>query len=80
MISNPDCAAYKYDPYAKSLTREYYDIETMRANRQAAIRMASKAKTVGIILGTLGRQGSTKVLTVSEREESFFSFMLVHRN
>ncbi|XP_065836247.1 2-(3-amino-3-carboxypropyl)histidine synthase subunit 1-like [Oscarella lobularis] len=63
MISNPDCAAYKYDPYAKSLTREYYDIETMRANRQAAIRMASKAKTVGIILGTLGRQGSTKVLT-----------------
>ncbi|CAG5135786.1 unnamed protein product [Candidula unifasciata] len=62
MIHNPHLPAYRYDPYSKVFTREYYDIQRMHQARQEAIAVASKAKMVGIILGTLGRQGSPKVL------------------
>lgn len=62
MISNPEIAAYKYDPYTKVLTREFYDHEMMRYNRRSAILSASKASVFGLILGSLGRQGSTFVL------------------
>lgn len=37
----------------------------MYAIRQKAISVAREAETVGIILGTLGRQGSPKILEVS---------------
>ncbi|BFZ18348.1 hypothetical protein BsWGS_21387 [Bradybaena similaris] len=62
MIHNPDLPAYRYDPYSKVFTREYYDIQRMHCARQEAIAVASKAKMIGIILGTLGRQGSPKVM------------------
>jgi len=62
MIANPGVPAYRYDPYDKSFTQEHYDIKTMEKNRKNAIETASKAGTFGIILGTLGRQGSPTVL------------------
>uniref|UniRef100_A0A6I8NX73 2-(3-amino-3-carboxypropyl)histidine synthase subunit 1 n=1 Tax=Ornithorhynchus anatinus TaxID=9258 RepID=A0A6I8NX73_ORNAN len=62
MIANPGVAAYRYDPYSKVLSREHYDHERMRAARQDAIATARKARSWGLILGTLGRQGSPKVL------------------
>uniref|UniRef100_A0A667XQ07 2-(3-amino-3-carboxypropyl)histidine synthase subunit 1 n=1 Tax=Myripristis murdjan TaxID=586833 RepID=A0A667XQ07_9TELE len=62
MIANPDIPAYRYDPYSKVFSREYYDHEAMRASRRKAIEMASSAQRWGLILGTLGRQGSPKVL------------------
>uniref|UniRef100_A0A182LUX9 2-(3-amino-3-carboxypropyl)histidine synthase subunit 1 n=1 Tax=Anopheles culicifacies TaxID=139723 RepID=A0A182LUX9_9DIPT len=62
MIANPALEAYKYDPYEKKFTRELYDHETMRRNRKQAIDDAREARRFGLILGTLGRQGSTKVL------------------
>ena len=65
MISNPSVPAFKYDPYSKIFSREYYDHETMIGVRQAMIERASKAKRFGLILGTLGRQGNPKVLQVS---------------
>lgn len=37
----------------------------MHEVRQQAIQVASKAKKFGIIMGTLGRQGSPKVFDVS---------------
>jgi len=46
----------------KKLTREYYDHDIMKATRQNSIEKAKNAQTFGLILGTLGRQGSTKVL------------------
>lgn len=56
MIANPKCKAYKYDPYDKKFTQEFYDHELMKSNRQSAIKIAAKASKFGIILGTLGRQ------------------------
>ncbi|XP_061537567.1 2-(3-amino-3-carboxypropyl)histidine synthase subunit 1 [Phycodurus eques] len=62
MISNPDIPAYRYDPYSKVFSREYYDHVAMRALRLEAIDKARSAQRWGLILGTLGRQGNPKVL------------------
>ncbi|XP_072548076.1 2-(3-amino-3-carboxypropyl)histidine synthase subunit 1 [Salminus brasiliensis] len=62
MIANPDIPAYRYDPYNKVFSRERYDHEAMRANRQQAIERARSAQRWGLILGTLGRQGNPKIL------------------
>ncbi|KJE91295.1 diphthamide biosynthesis protein [Capsaspora owczarzaki ATCC 30864] len=62
MISNPTVPAYRYDPYSKVFSREYYDIEATHRARKAAIASATKAQKFGLILGTLGRQGNTKVM------------------
>lgn len=44
------------------MTREYYDHDVMKETRKKTIEKAKDANTFGLILGTLGRQGSTKVL------------------
>ncbi|KAA0195511.1 Diphthamide biosynthesis protein 1, partial [Fasciolopsis buskii] len=62
MIANPLIPAYRYDPYDKSITQEYYDHKLMRRRRKAAIDAAKSANRFGLILGTLGRQGSPAVL------------------
>jgi 2-(3-amino-3-carboxypropyl)histidine synthase len=62
MISNPELEAYQYDPYSKKLTRESYDHRAMIAVRREAVETARAAKKWGVILGTLGRQGSPRVL------------------
>ncbi|KAG2458720.1 DPH1 synthase, partial [Polypterus senegalus] len=64
MISNPDSPAFRYDPYSKVFSREYYDHEAMRGIRKQAIESARRAKNWGLILGTLGRQGNPKILEV----------------
>lgn len=55
----------RYDPYSKVLSREHYDHQRMQTARQDAIAAARTAKSWGLILGTLGRQGSPKILEVS---------------
>ncbi|KAM6163672.1 2-(3-amino-3-carboxypropyl)histidine synthase subunit 1 [Rhynchocyon petersi] len=62
MIANPNVPAYRYDPYSKVLSREHYDHQRMQATRQEAIASARSAKSWGLILGTLGRQGSPRIL------------------
>ena len=64
MIANPSLPAFRYDPYEKKFTREYYGHEEMRGMRQEAITKARNAQKFGLILGTLGRQGSPAVLEV----------------
>ncbi|KAH7343320.1 Diphthamide synthesis [Rhizoctonia solani] len=62
MIANPAVPAFRYDPYSKKLTRERYDHVEMREVRSQAVRTASQSLSSngrwGVILGTLGRQGS----------------------
>lgn len=62
MIANPEVKAFRYDPYSKVLSQEYYDHDLMRRNRQGAIQQARESSTWGLILGTLGRQGNPNVL------------------
>ena len=52
MIANPSLLSYRYDPYAKSFTRESYDHKSMRELRSHAITQLASAETVGVILGT----------------------------
>ena len=56
-----------------------YDTERMHTSRRAAIDKASKAKTFGLILGTLGRQGSVVVLEELEAslQEANRDFIIV---
>ncbi|KAG9307256.1 hypothetical protein G9A89_017084 [Geosiphon pyriformis] len=66
MIANPDIPAFRYDPYTKKFTREHYDHSEMLSLRKHAIKVAKTAKNFGLILGTLGRQGSPKVMQYLE--------------
>lgn len=77
MIANPRLPAFRYDPYEKRFVREWYDHKAMRGNRSQAVEVAqvslqrhrsrSGVGSIdhgwGLVLGTLGRQGSTKVLS-----------------
>ena len=78
MIANPNTPAFRYDPYSKKLTREHYDHREMTSMRHQAVQTArSSLKTLeqniltgitpswGVVLGTLGRQGSFRQLQVS---------------
>jgi len=78
MIANPQVPAFRYDPYSKKLTRERYSHTEMQTARDNAVQIARKSLAVlpqnrsstveegtplwGVILGTLGRQGSFKQL------------------
>ncbi|UZJ51128.1 hypothetical protein CBS101457_000448 [Exobasidium rhododendri] len=76
MIANPRLPAFRYDPYEKRFVREWYDHQTMRSNRASAVEsardslgrdkligMSTPDQGWGLVLGTLGRQGSTRVLS-----------------
>lgn len=62
MIHNPNLVAYKYDPYNRQFTIEEYDQRQLIDIRSDAIEKAKSAKTFGLILGALGRQGNNKTL------------------
>jgi 2-(3-amino-3-carboxypropyl)histidine synthase len=62
-------APFRYDPYNQKFTIEKYDTPQMFSIRQAAIEQARTAKKFGLILGTLGRQGSTHIM---DRLETLF--------
>jgi 2-(3-amino-3-carboxypropyl)histidine synthase len=81
MIANPTVPAFRYDPYSKKLTRERYDHKEMQMVRDDAVHKArrsihalsrdglppesSDVPLWGVVLGTLGRQGSFGQLQVS---------------
>nr|NVI71070.1 putative diphthamide biosynthesis protein 1 [Cucujiformia] len=62
MIANPKIQAYRYDPYEKAFTKEYYDHDEMKSVRKMFIDKSGTAEKFGVIMGTLGRQGSPKVV------------------
>ena len=68
MIANPQLPAYRYDPYSRRLTHEIYEHDSLYEMRRNAILTARKARTWGIILGSLGRQGNPHTLTLIENE------------
>jgi len=84
MIANPHIDAfYRYDPYSRTLTLERYDHEQMHRLRKTAVdrAAASSARTFGIILGTLGRQGNPAIVrrireTLSRHNKRHFVMLL----
>lgn len=66
MIANPGLPSFRYNPYNKELTREYYANDEMIVERSDAAdkmkHILRANKPLGLILGTLGRQGNFNVL------------------
>nr|MBE5724778.1 putative diphthamide biosynthesis protein 1 [Cucujiformia] len=62
MIANPKLQAYKYDPYEKVFTREYYKYDEMKITRYMSVEESKSARYMGVIMGTLGRQGNPNVV------------------
>nr|MBE5724737.1 putative diphthamide biosynthesis protein 1 [Cucujiformia] len=62
MIANPKVQAYRYDPYDKEFTKEYYDYKEMNLIRKAFVDKSVTGGKFGVIMGTLGRQGNPKVV------------------
>nr|NVI70997.1 putative diphthamide biosynthesis protein 1 [Cucujiformia] len=62
MIANPKVQAYRYDPYEKEFTKEYYQYDLMKFTREKYIKESKDAMKFGVIMGTLGRQGNTNVV------------------
>ncbi|KFG49327.1 diphthamide biosynthesis protein 2-related domain-containing protein [Toxoplasma gondii GAB2-2007-GAL-DOM2] len=62
MIQNPTLRFLRYDPFLKRLFRESYNHALLHRNRQAAIEAARSARSVALLLSTLGRQGSVGIL------------------
>jgi len=69
MIQNPyvPMGFFRYDPFALTFTRESFAHERLHSTRRAVIQAARGATFVGLILSTLGRQGSIGVLEEVER-------------
>jgi len=88
MIANETIEAYKYDPYNKIFSREYYEFDKMKSNRKAQIeksvsasKSSTNSTTYGLILSTLGRQGSPKILDnlmkkLDEKNKSHFLVLM----
>jgi len=77
MIANPTVPAFRYDPYSKKFTRERYDYDEMTKIRGEAVRKARQSllpsasdevSPWGVVLGTLGRQGSFGQLQAITRQ------------
>ena len=62
MIQNPNFKFFQYNPFTKYLTIEEYDIDLMKKIRFEQIEKLKESKFIGVIFGTLGRQGSKGIL------------------
>lgn len=62
MIQNPQLIFYQYNPFTLQLTIEEYDYDLMKKIRYKQIEEFRKAKCVGVLYGTLGRQGDEGIL------------------
>eukprot|EP00923_Selenidium_pygospionis_P011239 GHVN01019479.1.p1 GENE.GHVN01019479.1~~GHVN01019479.1.p1 ORF type:complete len:457 (+),score=41.16 GHVN01019479.1:1215-2585(+) len=77
MIQNPTVEFFRYDPFTKNFLRESYAHDILHRNRQAAIHSVlntvnlhvtsasnerRKASVVGLLMSTLGRQGSVGLI------------------
>lgn len=77
MIRNPTLNFFKYCPFSRKLSREYYDFDKMKNSRERQIQKAFEGKTFGVILGSLGRQGNLQIFkNVINRLNSFNKYKI----
>nr|NVI70969.1 putative diphthamide biosynthesis protein 1 [Cucujiformia] len=62
MIANPKINSYRYDPYKKEFTQEYYEHNLMNTIRKKCVDDSISSGKFGVIMGTLGRQGNSSVV------------------
>lgn len=62
MIQNPSFKFYQYNPFTKRITEEEYDLPRMKKIRNEQISKLKNAQLIGVLFGTLGRQGDPKIL------------------
>ncbi|RDY14072.1 2-(3-amino-3-carboxypropyl)histidine synthase subunit 1, partial [Mucuna pruriens] len=79
MIANPGIKAFRYDPYMGKLFLEEYDHVGMKQSRRNAVMKAREARSWGVVLGTLGRQGNPRILERLEKKmmEKGFDYTVV---
>jgi 2-(3-amino-3-carboxypropyl)histidine synthase len=78
MINNPGLDFYRYCPFSRKLTREFYDHEHMIRTRTEEIRKALSGKSFGIILGSLGRQGNRQILrNLQKRLRGYEQYLII---
>jgi 2-(3-amino-3-carboxypropyl)histidine synthase len=63
MIQNPLTKFYRYDPYQNKLFIDTFDMDALVSSRVGSVTAIQSARHVGIILGTLGRQGNLKLVS-----------------
>jgi 2-(3-amino-3-carboxypropyl)histidine synthase len=62
MIQNPGHEFFRFDPYLNKIFKEEFDICGMKTRRLESILKARSSNYIGLIMGTLGRQGSVHIL------------------
>lgn len=82
MIANPMVETFKYNPYNKEITKEYYDFKKMVCLRENEIFKSRKAISsggiFGLILGTLGRQGNPSVFANLRKKLETSNLMILN--
>lgn len=77
MIRNPNLNFYKYCPFTRKLSQEFYDNQKMLSFRNLEIKRAFEGKNIGVILGSLGRQGNKQIFkNVVEKLESLKKYKI----
>lgn len=77
---------FRYDPYNRTITEEIFDHGALSSSRQSSVaplmaaELSKKRLKIGIIQGTLGRQGNPKPVDhvytkLSERHDCFIILM-----
>lgn len=80
MIANPHYRFFQYDPYTRSITLEKYDNLLMVKRRLEEMCKAEsgKSRRICFILGTLGRQGNTGILSrLIQKIKGKFEYMIL---
>lgn len=67
MIQNPGSEFFRYDPYMNKIYKEGFDLEQMKATRGVYVEAIKTSQHIGLVMGTLGRQGSPHILKQLER-------------
>ena len=62
MIQNPSFIFYQYNPFNHRFTIEEYDYKLMKNIRYKQMEIFKNINYIGIIFGTLGRQGNPSIL------------------
>ncbi|OIR58690.1 MAG: diphthamide biosynthesis protein [Amphiamblys sp. WSBS2006] len=62
IMSNPQKAVYAYSPYTDTVTKGSYDVARIHRERRGDIAEIKNAKTVGVVVSMLGRQGNMALL------------------